>query len=237
MPRVTITIADAVPQPYRFDLLREVVTIGRGGDNDIVVSCGSVSGKHAEMRRVSGGYQLIDLDSTNGMKLDGVREKKVSLASGMVVKLGDVEFAFTLNDEEIAALATEAPAGPQEKNPSFDNNDGRKDFPTLPPIDESRVRPGLRRAKEQKPITIEEAFKDEEEEEEETPELVEKSPIAKLGVSFICFLIVAAAVAFFFGADKRHQDATGEGLLKAILNKSEYEKKSAEAAKTPEATE
>jgi pSer/pThr/pTyr-binding forkhead associated (FHA) protein len=115
MPRVTITIAEKGPQPYRFDLKREIVTIGRGLDNDIVVACGSVSGKHSEMRRVEGGYHLIDVGSTNGIKVDGVRQQKVSLKNGMTVKLGDVEFGFTLNEEELAVIDTEREALSEEE--------------------------------------------------------------------------------------------------------------------------
>ncbi len=115
MPRVTITIAEKGPQPYRFDLKREIVTIGRGLDNDIVVACGSVSGKHSEMRRVEGGYHLIDVGSTNGIKVDGVRQQKVSLKNGMTVKLGDVEFGFTLNEEELALIDTEREALSEEE--------------------------------------------------------------------------------------------------------------------------
>lgn len=108
MPRVTITIPEKTPQPYRFDLQREVVTVGRGLDNDIVVGCGSVSGKHSEMHRVKGGYKLIDVGSTNGIKIDGIRQQTVVLYTGMTVKLGDVEFGFTLNEEELAVLAAES---------------------------------------------------------------------------------------------------------------------------------
>jgi pSer/pThr/pTyr-binding forkhead associated (FHA) protein len=117
MPRVTITIVEKGPQPYRFDLKREIVTIGRGLDNDIVVACGSVSGKHSEMRRVEGGYHLVDVGSTNGIKVDGVRQQKVSLKNGMTVKLGDVEFGFTLNEEELAIIDAEIEAlGEEEEN-------------------------------------------------------------------------------------------------------------------------
>ena len=42
--------------------------MGRGSDNDIVIDSGSVSGSHAEMRRIEGGYELVDLGSTNGIK-------------------------------------------------------------------------------------------------------------------------------------------------------------------------
>jgi pSer/pThr/pTyr-binding forkhead associated (FHA) protein len=56
MPRVTITVPDRTPQPYRFQLDRRVVSLGRGSDNDIAIDCGSVSVRHAEMVRVDGGY-------------------------------------------------------------------------------------------------------------------------------------------------------------------------------------
>ena len=125
MPRVTITVLEKSPQPYRFDLHREIVTVGRGQDNDIVVGCGSVSGKHSEMRRVKGGYQLIDVGSTNGIKVDGIRHQTVVLHTGMTVKLGDVEFVFILNEEELAVLAYET----ETEAKSVKSEDGEdKDF-------------------------------------------------------------------------------------------------------------
>lgn len=110
MPRVTITVPDTNPQPYRFQLDRRVVTLGRGSNNDIVIDCGSVSVSHAEMRRIEGGYELRDLGSTNGIKLDGERMPVIPLRSGLSVKLGDVAFDFQLSDEENEALAREKPA-------------------------------------------------------------------------------------------------------------------------------
>ena len=37
MPRVTITAPDKNPQPYRFQLDRQVVSMGRAAGNDIVI--------------------------------------------------------------------------------------------------------------------------------------------------------------------------------------------------------
>lgn len=110
MPRVTITAPEKTPQPYRFQLDRKSVTLGRGSDNDIAIDCGSISVKHAEMRRVDGGYQLLDLGSTNGIKQDDERREVIQLRNGLPVKLGDVEFDFLLTDEELEALALEKPA-------------------------------------------------------------------------------------------------------------------------------
>jgi len=112
MPRVLITVPEKTAQPYRFSLDRKIVSIGRGSENDIVIDSGSVSGKHAEMHRVEGGYELADLGSTNGIKCDGFRQQKVALRSGMMVKLGDVAFEFTLSGEELEAIGHERPMLP-----------------------------------------------------------------------------------------------------------------------------
>lgn len=109
MPRVVITVPDKNAQPYRFQLDRKVVSLGRGSENDIAIDCGSVSVRHAEMCRVEGGYELRDLASTNGTKLDGVRKEVIPLRTGMGVKLGDVDFDFSLSDEELEVLGSERP--------------------------------------------------------------------------------------------------------------------------------
>ncbi len=109
MPRVTITVPEKNAQPYRFQLDRQVVTLGRGSENDIAIECGSVSVNHAEMHRIEGGYELRDAGSTNGIKLDGIRQDVIPLRNGATVKLGDVAFDFLLNDEELAALLREKP--------------------------------------------------------------------------------------------------------------------------------
>jgi len=124
MPRVTVQVPEKNPQPYRFNLDRQGVTLGRGDENDIFIDCGSVSVSHAEMRRVLGGYELVDLGSTNGIKLDGVRQEVIPLYTGADVKLGEVEFGFLLTDEELVALSREqghtqetapAPIAPQQQ--------------------------------------------------------------------------------------------------------------------------
>lgn len=128
MPRVTITVPEKNAQPYRFQLDRQSVYLGRGSDNDIAIDCGSVSVKHAEMRRVEGGYELRDLGSTNGIKLDGERCEVIPLRSGISVKLGDVAFDFQLSEEERAALAREKP-----DNESPIAEETEETLPTAPP--------------------------------------------------------------------------------------------------------
>ena len=109
MPRVTITVPERNPQPYRFQLDRLKVHLGRGSENDIVIDCGSVSVRHAVMERIDGGYQLRDLGSTNGIKIEGKVCEVIPLRHGLSVKIGDVPFDFTLTEEEREALAREKP--------------------------------------------------------------------------------------------------------------------------------
>jgi pSer/pThr/pTyr-binding forkhead associated (FHA) protein len=168
MPRVTITIVEKGPQPYRFDLKREIVTIGRGLDNDIVVACGSVSGKHSEMRRVEGGYHLIDVGSTNGIKVDGVRQQKVNLKNGMTVKLGDVEFGFTLNEEELAVIDAEIEAlGEEEEEDEDDEKDVKvSEKPSSKEADSKKDKEETKEKEKPKAKDAEEEEEDEEEEDD-----------------------------------------------------------------------
>jgi pSer/pThr/pTyr-binding forkhead associated (FHA) protein len=139
MPRVIITVPDKTPQPYRFQLDRQVVSIGRGSVNDIAIDCGSVSVKHAEMVRIEGGYELRDLASTNGTKLNGERMDVVPLRNGANVQLGDVGFDFQLSDDERATLAEEKVLD---------------DLPVLPAADAAAAPARPRRAAPKKPVVV-----------------------------------------------------------------------------------
>lgn len=129
MPRVTITVPGKNPQPYRFQLDRRLVSLGRGSNNDIVIDCGSVSVSHAQMCRVEGGYELRDLESTNGIKMDGERMPVIPLHNGMCVHLGDVEFDFQLADDELEALGQERP---MEESPVMREPVAEPKAPQLP---------------------------------------------------------------------------------------------------------
>lgn len=107
MPRVTISEPGKTPQPYRFKLERELINIGRGSDNDIIIECGSCSTNHCVMQRVDGGYILKDTGSTNGIKQEDTMMSIIDLFDGMEVLVGDVPLKFRLSDEEIEILSEE----------------------------------------------------------------------------------------------------------------------------------
>jgi pSer/pThr/pTyr-binding forkhead associated (FHA) protein len=194
MPRVIITVQNKNPQPYRFQLDRKVVSLGRGSDNDIVIDSGSVSGKHAEMHRVEGGYELADLGSTNGIKYAETRQQVIQLRSGMSVKLGDVAFDFNLSEEELELLGREKPA---QESPVIMEEE------ISPPENPKKHRPAAQPGKSRKP--------------ERT---ADTGSFAASFLMILLFLVLASG-AFYAGLDIRHRKETGEWLLKGIVNKSD----------------
>ena len=69
--------------------------IGRSGDADIVIAAQEVSRRHAQIAPDAGGWTLRDLDSTNGVLLNG-RPLGVParLSDGDVIEIGSVELIF-----------------------------------------------------------------------------------------------------------------------------------------------
>lgn len=123
MPRVTISEPGTTPQPYRFKLERNLIKIGRGSDNDIVIKCGSVSTDHCYMERVEGGYVMRDKGSTNGIKLNDTPMEAIDLFDGAEVLVGDIPVTFELSDDELETLSHEEFTSHQKKK--------------LPPVDET----------------------------------------------------------------------------------------------------
>jgi hypothetical protein len=65
------------------------LVIGRAPGCDLQLSEPTVSRRHAELRRVAGGWELRDLGSTNGTRVNGRRVRgREPLRAGDVVSLG-----------------------------------------------------------------------------------------------------------------------------------------------------
>ena len=56
--------------------------IGRSRDCDIQLSDSNVSRRHAEVRQEGASYWIVDLDSTNGIEVNGQRQRARSAARG-----------------------------------------------------------------------------------------------------------------------------------------------------------
>ena len=71
-----------------------VSTIGRKPESDIVINDQNVSRRHAELHAVGDNYELVDLGSTNGSKVNGQRVRRHPLSDGDQVTFGAITLRF-----------------------------------------------------------------------------------------------------------------------------------------------
>jgi adenylate cyclase len=76
--------------------------IGRGSDNDVVLSDFSVSRRHAALRNEGGTWYIHDLMSTNGVQVNRTTVKKAPMRVGDRLKVGIFEFEVEGDTAELA---------------------------------------------------------------------------------------------------------------------------------------
>ncbi len=82
------------PNGTHYKLKNGVMTIGRLSTSDIVIEDQNVSRQHAELHPMGDSYQLIDLGSTNGCKVNGSRIDRHVLVDGDEIVLGPVKLRY-----------------------------------------------------------------------------------------------------------------------------------------------
>jgi ABC transport system ATP-binding/permease protein len=98
-----------------FELSRPQMIIGRTDENDIVVNHRSISRNHAKLVREpeTGRYTISDLQSSNGVRVNGQDYGKVELRRGDVIDLGHVRLRFVEPGEDFVfardAVITDVP--------------------------------------------------------------------------------------------------------------------------------
>jgi pSer/pThr/pTyr-binding forkhead associated (FHA) protein len=81
----------------RYVLDGPVATIGRSKSVECVLPDPNVSRRHAELRRSeTGDWAIVDLGSTNGVKVNGRRVSSTRLQPGDQVTVGTTTFLFDL---------------------------------------------------------------------------------------------------------------------------------------------
>lgn len=82
------------PNGMHHKLKDSVMTIGRLSTSDIVIDDQNVSRRHAELHPLGDAYQLVDLGSTNGCKVNGRRIERQVLNDGDEITLGPIRLRF-----------------------------------------------------------------------------------------------------------------------------------------------
>ena len=75
------------------------VVLGRSRECDIQVEDPNVSRRHAELRQEGSTYWIVDLDSTNGVEVNGRRVKRARLDPGDTFTVGSTDVTFSTERE------------------------------------------------------------------------------------------------------------------------------------------
>ncbi len=111
MPKLKIMMPEMGEVTH--ELSDEAITLGRVSDNMIQVENDSVSSRHAQLNLSDNGhYQLQDLGSTNGTRVNGAPVSDVMLRHGDRLRFGSVEAAYYADNAPAAAEPLPAAAEP-----------------------------------------------------------------------------------------------------------------------------
>ncbi len=82
-----------------FALDRASLVLGRTLENDIVLNHKSISRHHAKIIRDGEQYVVVDLESANGVRVNGAEYERIELQPGDVLQLGHVRLRFVTGDD------------------------------------------------------------------------------------------------------------------------------------------
>jgi len=116
MPKIIIT-------GTTYELVDDLVTVGRSPDSTIVINNPSVSARHAQLQLAGETYRLKDLGSTNGTHVNGKPVTETLLSFDDRIRFGAVEARYESDAtgsrplpklEEIKARPAELSAAPAD---------------------------------------------------------------------------------------------------------------------------
>ncbi len=91
----------------RFDLVGDELIIGRSSDADIQIDRDSVSRRHARLSRNDAGWQVADLQSTNGTYVNDEQARERQLADGDSLKIGNAIFRYFSGPSIVSSVQEE----------------------------------------------------------------------------------------------------------------------------------
>ncbi len=94
--RGRLIVRDGPATGTTYHLIEDLTYIGRSPDNHISIPDGSVGKRHASIRIREKTYEIEDLQSTNGVFVNGQRVLKAHLKDGDSIRLGSTEMQFRL---------------------------------------------------------------------------------------------------------------------------------------------
>ena len=136
--KLILSMDGVVLQEYVLN--KERMTVGRKAHNDIVIDNLAVSGEHAAIVTILNDSFLEDMDSTNGVMVNGVSIKKHFLQNNDVIEIGKYKLKY-MNEQQGQATAEDfektmvlrAPVKAQQANIPKAEGNANKMQVNLPP--------------------------------------------------------------------------------------------------------
>jgi ABC transport system ATP-binding/permease protein len=100
VPHARVVVLSTNMAGREFELDKPAMVIGRTEDNDICINHRSISRHHAKVVRENGRHSIVDLQSSNGVRVNGEEYGKVELRRADVIDLGHVRLRFVEPGED-----------------------------------------------------------------------------------------------------------------------------------------
>ena len=101
-----------LPSGERLCFDKRLIYAGTAPDNHLVVDDPTVSRVHCKIEADKHGHRIRDLESKNGVRVNGIRVTDAYLPADAVIRLGETEIQFQLADESVEVeLATKGRFG------------------------------------------------------------------------------------------------------------------------------
>lgn len=82
-----------------FEITKNITSIGRQANNDLVIDNLRVSRVHAQIRRIRNSLYIFDTDSTSGTTVNGHKIKQHQLSNGDVIEIADVPLIISIGEK------------------------------------------------------------------------------------------------------------------------------------------
>jgi adenylate cyclase len=106
MPDMQLHFSD-LDAERTFDLRGAAATIGRTAENDLVINHPSVSRRHARVEKRGDAWWLVDLGSTNGVKVNGSIVRESSIHAGDRIQIGSMQIEVRSAPAEVVDFSSE----------------------------------------------------------------------------------------------------------------------------------
>ena len=113
-----LLVQESGAEPREFELVDAEVHIGRELDNALRIPDPSISRHHCVIRKGATGYEVQDLQSSNGVLVNGNRVQASPLKHGDRITLGQIHLTFMDPDAGVDAGATVAIQAMGAENPA-----------------------------------------------------------------------------------------------------------------------